>query len=207
MKWIEVVPLTQVTGKQIATFILNYIICRYGVPLSIITDNRRPLKNHDIHEICDCFHTNHRFFTPYYPQGNGQAEASNKTILRILKKTIDDTGQNWHIQLNPTLWAYHTSVRMPTEATPYSLVYGVEVILRIEVELPSLRVSLCNLINDEDYRVSHLQELELLDERRQSAFNHLEAYQQRMSHSYNHKVKPHTFEVGDLVLRANPKNQ
>ncbi|GLJ17131.1 hypothetical protein SUGI_0296430 [Cryptomeria japonica] len=206
-KWIEAVPLTQVTGKQIATFILNYIICRYGILVSIITDNGCPFKNQDVCELCDHFHISHHFSTPYYLQGNGQAEASNKTILKILKKTVDDASRNWHIQLNLALWAYRTSVHTPTGATPYSLVYGTEAILPIEVELPSLQVSLKNIISDEDYRVSRLQELEILDERRQIAFNHLKAYQQQMSHSYNHKVKPRTFEVGDLVLRENPINQ
>ena len=38
-KWIEAVPLTKVTEKQISSFILNYIICRYGIPNSNITDN------------------------------------------------------------------------------------------------------------------------------------------------------------------------
>ncbi|GLJ50601.1 hypothetical protein SUGI_1078000 [Cryptomeria japonica] len=178
-KWIEVMPLTQVTGKQIAMFILNYIICRYDIPVSIITDNGRPFKNQDVRELYDRFHISHHFSTPYYPQGNGQAEVSNKTILKILKKTVEDAGHNWHIQLNPALWAYRTSVRTPTGATPYSLVYDTEAILPIKVELPSLRVSLQNIISDEDYRVSCLQELELLDEQRQTAFNHLKAYQQR----------------------------
>ncbi|GLJ26651.1 hypothetical protein SUGI_0518290 [Cryptomeria japonica] len=206
-KWIEVVPLTQVTNKQITSFILNYIICRYGVPVSIITDNGLPFKNQDVHELCEKFHIQHRFSTPYYPQGNGQAEASNKNILRILKKTINDVGCDWHVQLNPTLWAYRTSIRTPTGATPYSLVYGAEAILPIEVEIPSLRVSLHNLIDDEAYRVSRLQDLELLDEKRQAAYNHLKAYQQCMRRSYNHRVRPRTFEVGDLVLQENPRNQ
>lgn len=128
----------KVTRKQIATFILNYIICRYSIPISIIIDNGRPFKNQDVRELCDRFHNSHRFSTPYYPQGNGQTEASNKMILKILKKTIDDVGRNWYIQLNPALWAYHASVRTPTGATPYSLVYDTEAILPIEVELPSL---------------------------------------------------------------------
>ncbi|GLJ43441.1 hypothetical protein SUGI_0902990 [Cryptomeria japonica] len=137
-KWIEAVPLTQVTRKQIATFILNYIICRYGIPVSIIIDNGHPFKNKDVRELCDRFHISHCFSTPYYPQGNGQGEASNKTILKILKKTVDDAGRNWHIQLKLALWAYRTSVRTPTGATPYSLVYGAEAILPIEVKLPCL---------------------------------------------------------------------
>lgn len=75
-------------------------------------------------------------------------------------------GKDWHLQLNPTLWAYRTSIRTPTGATPFSLVYASEAVLPIEVEIPSLRVSLQGLVTDEDYRISRLQELELLDEHR-----------------------------------------
>lgn len=70
-KWIEAVPMTTVTGKQIASFILNYLICRYGIPSSIVTDNGRPFKNQDVQELCEKFKIQHRFSTPYYPQGNG----------------------------------------------------------------------------------------------------------------------------------------
>eukprot|EP01018_Ginkgo_biloba_P033677 Gb_04562 [translate_table: standard] len=61
--------------------------------------------------------------------------------------------------------------------TPYSLVFGTEAILPVEIKLPSLHISLRNLIDDEAYRVVRLQELELLDERRLNALNHLKAYQ------------------------------
>ena len=96
---------------------------------------------------------------------------------------------------------------MQIGATPFALVYGVEAVLPIEVEIPSLQVSLRGLITNEENRISRLQELELLDERRQVAFNHLRAYQKRMSKSYNKKVCPRDFQLGDLVLRENPKNQ
>ena len=62
---------------------------------------------------------------------------------------------------------------MPTGATPFALVYGLEFVLPIEVEIPSLRVSLRGLITDDENRISQLQELELLDECRKVAFNHL----------------------------------
>ena len=87
------------------------------------------------------------------------------------------------------------------------MVYGADAVLPIEVKIPSLRVSLTGLITDEYTRISRLQELELLDERRQVAFDHLRAYQKRMSKSYNKKVRPREFQAGDLVLRENPKNQ
>ena len=64
-----------------------------------------------------------------------------------------------------------------------------------------------DLISDEDYRVTRLQQLKLLDEKRQKAFDHLQAYQHRMSNQYNKKMKPREFQIGDLVLRENPRNQ
>ena len=57
--------------------------------------------------------------------------------------------------------------------TPFALVYGVDVVLHIEVEIPTLRISMKGLITDEDYRISWLQELVILDERRQAVCDHL----------------------------------
>lgn len=138
MKWIKAIPLTYITSKQISKFMLNNIICRYGLPQSIITNNGRPFKNQDVCDLCERFHIQHHFLSLYYSQGNSQAEASNKTIVKILKKTVNDTGHGWHIKLNPALWAYCTSIHTPTGATPFALVFGVEAILPIEVEIPSL---------------------------------------------------------------------
>ena len=68
-------------------------------------------------------------------------------------------------------------------------------------------VSLHGLITDEDHRAMRVQELETLDERRKAAFDHMRAYQKRMSTQYNKKVHPREFQIGELVLRENPKNQ
>ena len=38
------------------------------------------------------------------------------------------------------LWGYRTSIRTATGATPYSLVYGMEAVLPVEMELKSLRI-------------------------------------------------------------------
>eukprot|EP01018_Ginkgo_biloba_P033616 Gb_03764 [translate_table: standard] len=78
----------------------------------------------------------------HYPQGTGQAEASNKTLIKIIKNIVNNKGRDWHLQLYLALWAYRTSIRTPTGATPYSLVFGAEAILPVEIELPSLHISL-----------------------------------------------------------------
>ena len=82
----------------------------------------------------------HRSST-YRPQTNGAVEAANKNIKRILRKMVK-TSRDWSEKLHFALWAYRTSFYTSTEATPYSLVYGMETVLPVEIEMGSLRVAL-----------------------------------------------------------------
>ena len=59
-------------------------------------------------------------------------EAANKNIKKIVAKTVE-TYKDWHEKLPFALLAYRTSVWTSTGATPYSLLYGMVVVLPIEV--------------------------------------------------------------------------
>ena len=91
-----------------------------------------------IEQLSQQFKVEHQNLVPYRSQMNGTMEAANKNIKKILVK-MTDTYKDWHEFLPFALYAYHTSVRTSTSATPYSLVYGMEVALLAEVEIPSLR--------------------------------------------------------------------
>ena len=99
------------------------------------------------------------------------------------------------------------SIRTPTRATPFSLTYGALVVLPLEVEIPSLKVSFKGLVTYEDYHSMRLQELELLDEKHKASFDHMRVYPKCMSKEFNKKVHPREFQVGDFVLHENPKNE
>ena len=105
-----------------------------------------------------------------------------------------------HERIGEALWAYLTTYRTPTQTTPYSLVYGVEAVLPLEQQIPSLRIAIQEGLSYEDNVRLRLQELEALDEKRLEAQQHLECYQARLSRSFNKKVRPRSFQVGDLVL-------
>ncbi|XP_020236423.1 uncharacterized protein LOC109815991 [Cajanus cajan] len=77
--------------------------------------------------------------SPYRPKMNGAVETANKNIKRIIQKMVV-TYKNWHEMLPFASHGYRTSVQSSTGATPFSLVYGMEAVLPIEVEIPSLRV-------------------------------------------------------------------
>ena len=119
-------------------------------------DNGTPFKNQEVATLCRKFRITQHFSTKHLPQGNGQAKATNKTILKILKKIVDAAGHDWHLQITPTFWAYRTSIYTPIGATPFSLVYGSKVVLPIKIDLPSLRISLNNLMSEEEYHVACL---------------------------------------------------
>ncbi|KAH9307079.1 hypothetical protein KI387_011483, partial [Taxus chinensis] len=91
-----------------------------------------------------------------------------------------------------------TSIHTPTGSTPFSLIYGSEAVLRLEVQIPSLRVSLKEFVSDEDYHQNHIAQLELLDERHLNALEHHQVYLEHVKHAYNKHLQQRDFKVGDL---------
>ena len=73
----------------------------------------------------------------------------NKNIKRILQRTIE-TSMDFSEKLHFALWAYQTSFRTSTRATPYSLVYGMKLVLPVEIEMGSLRITLEHQISEVD---------------------------------------------------------
>ncbi len=92
--------------------------------------------------MASLFQINHRKTTPYQPQTNGQIERVNQTLVCILRKIVHDSKKDWDSKLAATLWAYRTAYKITTRATPFSLVYGIEAILPIKFEIPSLRIAI-----------------------------------------------------------------
>ena len=92
-----------------------------------------------IKELCEEFKIEHHNSSPYRPKMNGAVEATNKNIKKIVQKMVR-TYKDWHEMLPFALHGYRTSVRTSTGATPFSLVYGMDDVLPVEVEIPSLRV-------------------------------------------------------------------
>ena len=76
-KWVKAISLKKATGPTVANFIREYIICRFGILHKIVTDNDTPFVNKDVWKLLDHRHIKHHKSTPYYPQDNGQVEATN----------------------------------------------------------------------------------------------------------------------------------
>ncbi|WKA02825.1 hypothetical protein VitviT2T_020978 [Vitis vinifera] len=150
--------------------------------------------------LCERFSFKQHNSSMYNAPANGLAEALNKTFCNLLKKIVDKSKRDWPERVGEALRAYQTTYRTPTQATPYSLVYGVEVVLPLERQIPSLKIAIHEGLTNEDNAKLRLQELETLDEKRLEAQQLLECYQARLSRAFNKKIRLRSFQIGDLVL-------
>ena len=82
-KWVEVMAIRKATSSSVANFLRENIICRFGVPNKIISNNGTPFLNKDVCRLIEWYSISHMTSTPYYPKVNGQVEASNKRLLKI----------------------------------------------------------------------------------------------------------------------------
>ena len=113
--------------------ILKNIISQFGVLQEIIFDNSSHFEG-KVWRVMEEYSIEHHKSSPYRPQANEAIEATNKNVNNILAKMVV-TYKDWAEKLPFALWGYRTSICASTGATPYSLVYGSEVMLPIEVEL------------------------------------------------------------------------
>ena len=109
---------------------------------------------------------------------------------------VQGSRRQWHEKLPFALLGYRTTIRTSTGATPYLLVYGTEVVIPAEVEIPSLRIISEAEIDDTEWVKSRLEQLSLIDEKRLTAVCFGQLYQKRMARAYNKKVRPRKFEAG-----------
>ncbi|RVW91041.1 Pol polyprotein [Vitis vinifera] len=173
-KWVEAASYARLTSSGVASFIRSHIICRYGVPHELISDRGVHFRA-EVDTLVQRYSIRHHRSTAYRPQTNGAVEAANKNIKRILRKMVE-TSRDW--------------------STPYSLVYGMEAVLPVEIEMGSLRVALEQQIPETDWAQARFDQLNLLDERRLRAADHVRAYQRKMARAFKSGSSPdHCMEL------------
>nr|KYP64515.1 Pol polyprotein [Cajanus cajan] len=111
-KWIEAEPLVRITATNVQRFTWKKIICRYGLPQAITTDNGKQFVDKNFEQFLTQLGINHKVTSVEHPQTNGQAEAANKVILRELKKRLGSSKGEWIEELPSVLWAYHCTPRL-----------------------------------------------------------------------------------------------
>ncbi|XP_019430087.1 PREDICTED: uncharacterized protein LOC109337544 [Lupinus angustifolius] len=199
-KWVEAAFYASVTRHVVLRFIKKELRYRYGLPSKIIIDNATNLNNKMMSEMCEEFNIKHHNSSPYRPKMYGVVEATNKNIKKIVQKMVV-TYKDWHEMLPFSRRGYRTSVRTSTRATLYSLVYGMEAVLPIEVQIPSLRVIMEAKLEDVEWVEARVDQLNLIEGKRLTTICHGQLYQRKIMKAHEKKIQPREFQEGELVLK------
>ena len=165
-KWVEAEALATITEKNIRSFVWRNIICRYGIPRMLVSDNGKQFDNSAFKDFCLELGIKNHYSSPAHPQANVQVEVTNRSLLKIIKTRLEGAKVIWPDELPSVLWAYRTTARTPTGETPFQLAYGSEAVILAEVVLTSYRVE--NYNKDKNKEAMCLQ-LDLVDEVRAAA--------------------------------------
>ena len=181
-KWVEFASYARLTSARVASFIRSHSIFHYRVPHELISDRGVHFRA-EIDTLLQRYNIQHQRSSAYRPQTKGVVEATNKNIKRILRKLVE-TSRYWSKKVPFALQAYCTSFCTSTGATPYSLVYGMKVVLSVETKIGSLRITLKQQISETEWAQAQLDQLNFLDKRRLRAANHVQAYQRKMARAF-----------------------
>lgn len=129
------------TEKVVVEFLFEDIFTRFGVPREIVTNQGTQFTSKLVKALTKQYQIKYHKLTPYHPQANGQVESTNKVLESILTKTIQLHHMDWVNKLLEALWAYRITWRNVTGHTPYELVYGKQVLLPIEFQVKTFRIS------------------------------------------------------------------
>jgi transposase InsO family protein len=192
-----------VTGQD-STSAVNFIksiVFHFGVPNSIITNNSTNFTSREFGNFCQELGVQLNFISVAHPQTNGQVEKANGIICNGLKKRLlaplKRATHAWVDELPSILWSLRTTPNVATQETPFFLVHGAEAMLPVEITHEAPRVS-------EYEEVASMKALEndvdTLDEARDVALARSTAYQQNLRNYHGRRLRPRSFEVGDIVL-------
>jgi hypothetical protein len=205
-KWVEAIPTRKATDSVVIEFLEENILARFGCPRKIVTDNAQAFKSMAMISFCQKYNIVLGHSTAYYPQGNGLAESSNKSLINIIKKVLKENKKSWHLHLKYALWANRIGTKKSIGTSPFQMVYGTDVVLPINLALPVMK-----LWQDEKEEPNPLtrriNQLIEVQQHRNVIDEKLQKYQDNMKLLFDRKAKDRNFLPGDLVLRWDARKE
>ncbi|GJX02794.1 reverse transcriptase domain-containing protein [Tanacetum coccineum] len=175
IKWIEAKPVATITGNQVKKFVWDNIVCRFGLPGEIISDNGKQFRDNPFKDWCEKLCIRQRFASVKHPQANGLVERANQSLGEGIKARLDARSKDWMEEIS-------------------------HAVILAEIGMPTLRIVKVDVVrNDEALEIS----LDLLEERREQAAIREAKSKAKMEKYYNSKVRSTSFKPGDLVYHRN----
>ena len=169
---------------------------KYRIPEKIISDQGRNFESKLIAELCNLARVQKFHTSPYRPQTNGQCECFNSALISMIGTLPADTKKNWQAQIATLVHGYNCTKSSVTWYKPYTLMFGREPLLPIDVEFgvhtPDITTVMTHkyiqkLQNKMKWAFKKAEEISLKENARQKKY-------------YDKKVKCSRLQPGDMVL-------
>ncbi|XP_019264057.1 PREDICTED: uncharacterized protein LOC109241740 [Nicotiana attenuata] len=138
-EWVEAGPYQKTGEREVVDFLWENISCRFGILKEIACDNGPQFIGVKVTKFLEDLRIKRITSSLYHASANGQAESTSKVIIQNLKKRLEAAKGKWPEELPGVLWAYRTTAKSSMGKTPFSLVYGAESLILVEVREPTLR--------------------------------------------------------------------
>ncbi|GKD04986.1 reverse transcriptase domain-containing protein [Tanacetum coccineum] len=163
-KWIKAKLIATITGNQIKKSVWDNIVCRFGLPEEIISDNGKQFWDNPFKDWCEKLCIRQHFASVKHPQTNGLVERANRSLGEGIKARLDLKNKNWMEELSHVLWGHRTMIKSSNKDTPFSLTYGMKAVIPAEIGMPTLRTAEVDLVqNNKALKIN----LDLLEEKRE----------------------------------------
>jgi len=199
-KWSEAFAAPNKEAATIARIIVEQVICRFGSPLSIVTDRAKELDGELMRQICKLLDVDKLRTTAYKPSTNSAVERLHLTMNSMIGKMIDEHQRDWDSLLPYVMAAYRSSRHQATQFTPNYLMMGREVRAPVDIVYGSPEAALPSTYDD------------YADELHQQLLctygfvrEHLQEAARRSKRYYDLRVRPQRYNIGDWVYYYNPR--
>ena len=109
---------------MVTDFLEEHIVTRFGMLFFLICDNGSSFASIFLTQWALDNQVIIKFSSNYYPQGNGVVESTNKNLITMIKKLLQENPKDWHTQLKYALWMDKVRIKNSLGKSPYLLVYG-----------------------------------------------------------------------------------
>ncbi|GJQ89428.1 reverse transcriptase domain-containing protein [Tanacetum coccineum] len=185
-KWIEAKAVATISGTQVKKFVWNDIVCYFGLPREIISNNGKQFSGDPFKDWCEKLNIVQRFTSVKHPQSNGLMERANRSLGEGIKARLGENNKNWLEELPHVLWAHRTMIKSSNDDTPFSLTYGTEAVIPAEIGMPMYRTTAVDVVhNDDELRLN----LDLVEERHERTAIREAQAKLKMKRYYDARVK------------------
>ena len=195
-KFVEVIPVTDMSAKTCTLKVLNEFISRWGCPLSILSDQGRTYESNVFEELCRVLEIKKLPTNVQNPRFNGQIERFNRTLLRMIRAYLAGEQENWDLNLG-LAGTNRATPNESTKLTPNLLTIGREVRLPAEVLFGSATNSGSVPVTNYGEYVNSLRSK--LNHAHTVARHHLKRSAERRKIIYDRKMVLNNYEVGDIA--------